>query len=161
VLLTVLLEESIVRLPIRPEDPALDGLLRPFSEPEGAPAITTTQLEPGEEKWMVSRDLVTYASQMHVVKDLGTVHFEDIDLAVTRRADEWYSWTAEDFTSARGEVLWHNEFRRADWNVRTETRTVLSCTRDDFYIHAELDAYEGAERVLSRNWNTTIPRDCV
>jgi putative CocE/NonD family hydrolase len=161
VLLTVLLEESIVRLPIRPEDPALDGLLRPFSEPEGAPAIATTQLEPGEEKWTVSRDLVTYASQMHVVKDLGTVHFEDIDLAVTRRADEWYSWTAEDFTSVRGEVLWHNEFRRADWNVRTETRTVLSCTRDDFYIHAELDAYEGAERILSRNWNTTIPRDCV
>ncbi|HEU0127251.1 MAG TPA: peptidase S15, partial [Pseudonocardiaceae bacterium] len=84
-----------------------------------------------------------------------------IDLQVIRRAQEHYSWIADDFGSARGESEWTMTFSRAQWSVRTVSRTVLTCTAEDFLVHAQLDGYEGEQRVFARNWNHTIPRDCL
>ncbi|WP_170931983.1 hypothetical protein [Brachybacterium massiliense] len=44
------------------------------------------------------------------------------------------------------------------------TRTILTSTRDEFIIDAQLDAFEldserGDPRVYSRNWERRIPRD--
>jgi len=52
-------------------------------------------------------------------------------------------------------------FARGDWKVETVTRTVLTCTATDFRLHAQLDAYEGDERVYADSWRLTIPRDHV
>jgi hypothetical protein len=51
------------------------------------------------------------------------------------------------------------ERRRGDWRIRTETGTELRCTTTDFVLTATLDAYEGEARVLTRNWQLTVPRD--
>ena len=160
--LTVFLGHSALELPIRPYDDSDAGVVPiGFGEPEGTEPLTTTQLLPGEQGWHVSRDLISYESALEVVKDLGTVRFDAIDLDVTRRADERYSWVGNDFDSARGEVSWQMGFARGEWSVRTETRTVLSCTATDFHLHGELDAYEGERRVAAHNWTSTIPRDHV
>ena len=50
---------------------------------------------------------------------------------------------------------------RGDWDVRTETRTLLTCTPTTFVLDATLDAYEGARRLCSLSWSRTIPRDGV
>ncbi|ASO21861.1 hypothetical protein FHR81_003511 [Actinoalloteichus hoggarensis] len=148
-------------LPVRPiAEP--DGVSpRPFDQPEGAPPIDTTSLRPADQRWTVSRDLVTYRSALEVVKDIGVVHFEGIDLDVGKRAFERYEWLADDFSSVRGETEWTMEFSRGDWHVRIVTRTILTCTPDDFRVHARLDGYEGDERVFSRNWQHVVPRDLV
>lgn len=135
--------------------------VRPFGEPEGAEPILVTQVEPGEERWSVSREMIGYESALEVVKDLGVVRFEDIDLDVTRRAYERYSCIGNDFGSVRGETEWRVSFERAGWRVSTVTRTVLTSTATDFHIRAELDAYEGEQRVASYNWDHTVPRDLV
>jgi hypothetical protein len=114
-----------------------------------------------DQRWTVSRDLVGYASELRVLNDLGTVRLDDIDLELTRRVEERYRWAGDDFQSPRGDVEWHLEFARGDWHAKSVTRTVLSCTSDEFHLHAALDAYEGEERVYSRNWHRTIPRDHV
>lgn len=158
VCLTVRTGDSALVLPERPVGEPDEVSLRPFDEPEGAPPAQATQLRPGDERWTVSRDLVRYASALEVVKDLGVVRLEDIDLEVTRRAEERYSWVGDDVDSVRGETVWHMGFRRGDWAARTVTRTVLSSTVTDFHLHAELDAYEGDRRVHSRNWHHVIPR---
>jgi hypothetical protein len=95
------------------------------------------------------------------VKDLGAVRFDDIDLEVTRRADERYSWVADDVDSVRGETTWSMGFARGGWRVETVTRTVLTSTATDFRLYAQLDAYEGAERVHAKSWRLAIPRDHV
>jgi hypothetical protein len=41
-------------------------------------------MTPGEQRWTVSRDLVSYRSALDIVKDAGTVRFDDLDLEVTR-----------------------------------------------------------------------------
>jgi uncharacterized protein len=38
---------------------------------------------------------------------------------------------------------------------------VLTCTPTEFRVHARLDAFDGAIRVRSRNWDVTVPRDLV
>jgi hypothetical protein len=114
---------------------------------------------PGRERWAVTRDLIDYSAALEVVKDLGVVRFDGVDLTVTRRADERYGWTGDDVGSARGEVDRTVTLARGDWAVRTRTRTVLTCTPTDFHLHAQLDAHEGDERVFAHDWHVTIPRD--
>jgi predicted acyl esterase len=159
--MTVYPEDSRLELPIRAiTEP--DDLPTPlFGEPEGAPPLSSEVVRPGEERWNVSRDLVDYRSALEVVKDLGVTYMEDIDLTLTRRAQERYSWTGNDFDSVTGEIEWIMGFARDDWDARTTTRTVLTSDASNFYLHATMDAYESNRRVRSRNWDFTIPRDHV
>jgi putative CocE/NonD family hydrolase len=159
--LTVFPGSSALVLPLRP-DPEADELPVPsLGEPEGALPLATTQVKPGRQRWTVTRDLVDYESALEVVKDLGTVRFDGINLDLTRRSDERYSWVADGVDSVRGETRWVMGFARGDWKVETVTRTVLTCTATDFRLHAQLDAYEGDERVYADSWRLTIPRDHV
>lgn len=89
------------------------------------------------------------------------LRYEDIDLETARRVVEHYSSVADDFTSARGDVEWSMTFSRSGWSARTVTRTVLTCTPTTFDVYAQLDAFEGDRRIFSRNWERTIPRDCL
>lgn len=159
--LSVFPENSTLVLPVRPVAESDEVSPRPFDEPKGPAPLPTTKVRPGEQRWQVCRNLVDYSSALHVVKDPGTTHYDDIDLDVAQRAEETYSWVAEDFTSPQGEVVWSIRFGRGDWQVETVTRTILSCTPTEFVVHAQLDAYEGSERLSALNWRTTIPRDCV
>ncbi|MGW7350647.1 CocE/NonD family hydrolase [Streptomyces sp. NPDC054784] len=161
VLMTVHPEESALELPVRPLS-APDVLPTPhFGEPEGAPPLPSRQVSPGEERWTVSRDLVDYGSALEVVKDLGETRLDDIDLTLTRRAHERYTWCGDDFGSVAGEIRWDMGFTRGDWDARTTTRTTLTSDTTHFHLHATLDAYEGSRRVRSRNWDWSIPRDGV
>src|SRR5699024_12511380 len=81
-------EHTQVLRPVRSHPEASGPEPVAFDEPEGAPPIKTQQIVPGEERWDVSHDLVHYRSSLNVVKDLGTVLFDDIDLEVSRRAVE-------------------------------------------------------------------------
>jgi hypothetical protein len=109
----------------------------------------------------VTRDLVDYTSALEVVKDLGVVRVDPVDLELARRSDERYSWVGNDVGSVRGEVSWIIGFARDGWAVETHTRTVLSSTPTHFRLHAQLDAYECDERVFAHSWRLTIPRDQV
>ncbi|MDV6012432.1 CocE/NonD family hydrolase [Haloechinothrix sp. LS1_15] len=159
--LTVFAGTSKLRLPIRPPREKDGDQEAPFGEPEGAEPISVTQIDPGDERWTVTRDLVNYRSALEVVKDLGAVRFDDIELTVTRRAYERYSWVGNDVTSATGETEWCIGFQRGDWKISARTRTVLTSTAEEFQFSAELDAYEGEKRIASYNWDDSVPRDLV
>ena len=89
------------------------------------------------------------------------VRIDDIDLELTRRADERYSWVGDDVGSVRGEVAWTmgspgrlgGRDPHADRADRRRPRT-SGCTR-------QLDAYEGDERVFADSWRAVDPRDHV
>ncbi|MGD8340763.1 MAG: CocE/NonD family hydrolase [Gammaproteobacteria bacterium] len=147
-------------LPVRAVK-AEDGDLRPFGEPETAPPLATTMIEPESHDWRVIRDLDTDISTLEVINDGGIVYIKEIDLELGRKALEWYTYRGDDFNSVRGETVWERSFKRRDWQIKTITRTVLTSTATDFHLRAELDAYEGDKRVYSQNWDHVIPRDFV
>ncbi|MEU1851284.1 CocE/NonD family hydrolase [Streptomyces sp. NPDC019990] len=160
-LLSVHEHSSTLTLPVRPVDEPDEVPPSPFGEPEGTPPLSTRQVTPPEERWEVKRDLIGYRSELDIVKDRGTVRFEDIGVEAGRRAHERYTAVADDFTSACGESTWTMTFRRDDWDVRVVTGTRLSCDETDFFVDATLDAYEGSRRVFSRTWNEKVPRDLL
>lgn len=157
--LSVYTGHSSLSLPVRPVDGADHDGGRPFGEPEGAPPITTTLKQPPEQRWTVSRDLVNYRSTLEIVKDNGVTHYDDINLDAGKRAFERYSSVADDFSSVRGESTWTMTFGRDEWQTRTVTSTELTSDEHEFRLHATLDAYEGAQRVFSRNWSLAFPRE--
>lgn len=115
----------------------------------------------GKHNWRVIRELDKDFSMLEVINDNGTYRMDDIDMTITRKNEEWYSYQGDDFQSLRGETLWLRGLRRDNWSVETITRTVLTCDTNNFYLGAELDAYEGYKRVFSRNWDRVIPRKLV
>jgi hypothetical protein len=158
--LTVYTGASQLRLPVRPPS-ADDETLRTFPEPEVAPAGEETMIAPSDAQWKVIRDLAVDESTLMVVKDLGTVRIEDIDLELTKRSTEKYSICNDDPNSARGETYWEAIFKRGDWKTRTLTKTVLTSDSSSFYVDADLDAYDGERRFFCKSWHEVIPRELV
>ncbi|MDQ0954379.1 putative CocE/NonD family hydrolase [Streptomyces phaeochromogenes] len=158
-LLTVHEQPCRLVLPVRPADEP--DTSAPFDAPEGTAPITTTRVTPPEQRWEVSRDLVDYGAALNIVKDRGTVHFDAMDLDVGCRVHERYTSVADDFTSPAGDVTWTMSFRRKDWDVRVRTSTTLTCDAEEFHVNATLDAYEHGQRIASRTWNESVPRDAL
>ena len=156
--LTVHTGGSALLLPVRTADATEPA---PLGEPEGAAPPPAEQLAQPAYHWRVSRDLADYRSTLDVLKDNGITRFPASGMEVGKRVEERYSWTANDFTSATGETDWTMLFRRDDWSVRVRTRQKLSCTESEFVLHAHIDGYEGDDRVYSRDWRLTFPRDCL
>jgi uncharacterized protein len=160
VMLSIFTGASRLILPARPPR-RQDDELRPFEPPEEAPSRAPVQLHAPRYHWKVHRDLGEDTSVLEVVRDEGTVRYDDIDLEVEDETIEWYRYRRKDFDSVTGETKATRLFRRGDWVVRTVTRTILTCDADVFHVHATLDAYEGRRRIYSKVWNEAIPRDQV
>lgn len=144
-----------------PRRPPRDEQLRPFGEAEGARPADRTIIEEPRYDWYVHRNLATDESALEVIQDDGVYRIDEVDLEVTNRTVENYVSWGDDFHSVRGEVTNELQFRRDDWLVRMVTHTLLTCTREDFRVRAELDAYEGGTRVFAESWDESIPRDGV
>ena len=157
--LTLSTGQSRLHLPVR--RPRAEDANVAFAAPETGPGTAVTTLEPGEHNWIVHRDLATDTSTLAVINDNGRWRLDEIALEVEDRARELYVTTADDFASARGEVETVRSLRRGDWNVRTITRTSLTTDATMFHLHAQVDGYEGGERVYSRNFSEVIPRDLL
>ena len=132
-----------------------------FAPPDYAPPVATIQQRAPEHRWRVHRDLETSASELEVIMDEGAKAIEEVDLVMRDRTWESYRSVGDDFASIEGEVIAERSLRRADWHVQTRTRTLLQADTEAFYVCAELDAWEGGERVFSRNWQRRIARRCL
>jgi hypothetical protein len=152
--------KSMLFLPVR-KTRHEDTLLSHFDPSEAAPPLRVKIIKPEHHNWRVVRDLARDISTLEVINDDGVKNINEIDLTIGRFAKEWYTYQGDDFNSVRGETLCERRFSRGSWSVRTVTRTVLTSSEKNFFLCAELDAYEGDKRVFSKNWDTTIARDFV
>ena len=157
--LTIKTESSALKLPVRIPQPE-DGIVR-FEEPEGAVPSVVEHIDPPHHNWIVHRDLAEDVSVLEVIKDEGVYRIAETGTEIGERTWEWYTYQGDDFTSVRGENRTERIFQRGDWRVRTETRTLLTADTTHFHFFAELDAYEGENRIFSENWERMIPRDGV
>lgn len=151
--------KSVLTLPVR--QPPEKGPSPRFEEPEQAPDLEVSVLEPSDHNWRLVKDLATDTSTLEVINDQGRFRIEDTGTEIARSTREWYSFSEEDVHSARGETYTYRQLVRQDWNVSVVTRTVLTSDPRNFRVHAQLDGYEGDTRVYSQNWEYEIPRDYV
>ncbi|WP_237065171.1 CocE/NonD family hydrolase [Microbulbifer guangxiensis] len=154
--LEIYCDTSNLVLPLRrarPEDQEIH-----FAPVKMAEPLNQEYVQPPHNNWLVHQDLAEDISTLEVIKDDGLIRIDEIDLEFASRTWNWYTFQENDFNSLRAETRTERTFARKDWNVRTTTRTVLTADADNFYIHAELDAWEGEYRVYTQLWERTIPR---
>ncbi|MGF1450694.1 MAG: peptidase S15, partial [Opitutales bacterium] len=155
--LTIHGQASHLELPTRPTTG--ENAEVAFDEPVAARGLPMQTLRPPDAKWQVFRDLGSEASALEVLKDHGETLREDIDLAFSNRVKESYRFQGDDFLSARGETEIHREWSREGWHCEIKGRTRMTCDEAKFYIYAELDAFLNRERMFSKTWKESIPRN--
>lgn len=158
--LTLFSGTSRVDLPSRaprPEDAELAAFLAPETP---APMKTTVHREPQLHE-TVSRDLVSGETVFTTMEDQGSFTIDHIGMRLEHAKHEAFSIAETDPGSARVEIAYFHALQRGDWQVRTETRTTMTATAQEFVVHARLDAFEGGKRILSRNWDVRRRRDLV
>lgn len=160
VTLTIFAGESSLTLPERRPRPE-DSDLRPFELAESATPRPLTELRPGRFERTMTRDMGSGMTTAVMFDDYGASRLEanGIEIASSRRHE--FRITEQDPLSARGEIQWSIEIGRGHWRTRSVVRVVQTATRDAFQIRAEMDAFEGDNRLMSRNWDCTVPRNLV
>jgi putative CocE/NonD family hydrolase len=160
VTLTLFADESALELPVR-RPPAADAALPDFPPPEMAPPITLTRTRQGRRERDIQEDPTTGETVFTIHRDRGAYRLHDIGLTVDGGAIERFSITEGDPLSAKGDIAWRYRMTRGDWDIRTESRTVLTSSQDSFHLRAWLDAFEGETRVFTKNWSFDVPRNGV
>ena len=155
---------SRLELPVRPPRRE-DDELRPFAPPEQGP--THTRLRPARFRRSIERDLATEETVQVVEEDGGELEgaalarVDAIDLEMGTQVSRRYRITEHDPLAARAEVRHETLLRRDGWEVKVETRTELTSDAEEFFLRAELRAWEGAELGFERKWDERIPRRLV
>ena len=124
----------------------------------GGGAIEVTANDP---KDTASRDQILGRASFEIRDDTGLYRIETTGLEYRLWSLDRFSIDAADPLGACGEITFHMQQGRGDWQVRATSRTVLSATRTEFRVHATLDAWEGDERVVARSWSVGVPRNLV
>jgi predicted acyl esterase len=158
--LTIAAGESCLTLPVRTPR-AEDADLPPFEAAESAAPQSCTVLRPGGFERTVTRDLGSNQTTAVMADDYGTTRLEGCGIEMTSSRRHEFSIADEDPLSARAATDWTIDVGRGDWRTRAVVRVVQTATRDSFHLRAQLDAFEGDARVVSRNWHYTVPRDLV
>ncbi len=151
---------SRLALPARPPLPQ-DAGLPAFPPAEGAPPLRRTCHRPAQGQRLIERDVGRGETVHHIIDDVGHYTIDDIDLETDLRHEERFHITEDEPNSAKVDIAYSLRIGRGDWQVRAETRSVMSSTATEFVLRATLDAYEGDTRILSRNWQSRIPRNGV
>jgi hypothetical protein len=151
---------AVLTLPERRPAPA-DAQLPAFPPAEIAPRLPRTVLRPGKVERVATHDHATGERRFVMLDDTGRTRLDPtgMEFATLRRHE--FSIRPDAPLSARAETLWEVETGRGAWQTRSTTRVTMTATASAFLIVASLDAYEGDERVCSRDWHEVIPRDLV
>jgi hypothetical protein len=151
-------ENCRLRLPVRTPQKA-DADLPAFPEAEISPPLRVSRIRAPKRQNTVARDWVDGWITMTQVNDEGRLWFLDNDLETDHTSTEIFKVKEGNPLSTSQHIRAVSEFRRADWRVRVETESVLKADAYQFYLTSQMNAYEGDERVFTKFWNRTIPRD--
>lgn len=159
VTLTVLTAASFIDLPLRK---GRRGEKAPsFAEPEAAPAARVRVIDKPWNQRELRVDQRSGRTEMHITDDFGRTEILDHGLVTWACGREHYSILPGDPLSARQFCHWTEERQRGDWKVRTETYSELTATRTHWLLTGRLEAFEGEEKILTREWNRKIKRKLV
>lgn len=131
-----------------------------FAPPIGAEPLQVKRLQLQDYDWKVIRDLGKDISILSVLKDEGSYYLPSVDTQVSRKAEEVYRYHKDDYSSLSGVVRSERRFYRPDslWDIRTNAETQLSSDKNNFYIRADMDAFQGAQRIFCNSWHYSVPR---
>jgi len=158
--LTVFTGASRLELPTR-KPRAEDAKLPAFPASEGAKPLAKTYHRPAAGRRWIERDIGSGLVTYFIEEDMGHFTIDHIGLETDFVQREAYRIRDDDPLSAEIEISYAISIGRGNWRTRSQTRTVMRADKTHFILTASLDAYEGEQRIIARNWQERIARDMV
>ena len=156
--LTLDTESSTLLLPVHP---AYKQELREFEPAVTAQPLALETLRQASNERRVEYDLASGDTVMHINDDFGEHKDLTHGLITGGSASEAYSIHPDDPACCKADIKWTQTLKRDDWSVRTETHTVMWSDKENFYVKANLRAFEADNLVLQKDWHTSVRRDLV
>lgn len=156
VTLTIHTGASCLELPVRRDAGQPPVSIAPTALPE--PAGFEYLRQPSSDR-TVLRDLISNETIIERTDDHGLKRFAGHGLEAGSSSSETYVMAGSDPLSARASTRWSTETGRGDWRVKTISTSSMRADETQFFLEAELVAFEGDKEVLRRQWKETIPRD--
>ena len=149
--------DTSIALPVRSRNDQID-----VAEPENPDPLPqyTCHSPPQSRRW-IERDLQTGETHYHVINDTGEEEMPGHGLRCRHYHHDSWSIQMDDPLSCRASSRYISWMRRADWSVRTESESSLSCDAENFYLEATVTAYESDTQINRRYWKKTIKRDLM
>ena len=101
----------------------------------------------------------TGITTIEVIDDFGSFRDCQHGLVSGSIAREWWSIHPDDPLSAEARTHWSTENSRGKWSVRTETYAKMTSDKENFFLEAKLEAYEGDNLVFEKEITGSVPRD--
>ena len=158
--LTVHCGESALVLPLR----------QPSQADEGLPAFPAPEMaSPQERERIADPQTFVRTTLDHVARKVttefaggdGVFRILDNDLTIEGQVLEHFSVGLDDPSDALGEITIDAALSRGDWRISSKTVTRLTSDRENFYIWARLQAWEGDSLAHEQEWRESVPRDFV
>jgi hypothetical protein len=153
-------ESSRLCLPVRVPR-AEDEALSVFQPPETSQPLATEQLRAGQQRKFIHKDVIGGEMRMELIDDDGRLLFRATGVEVEDFGHEIYSIRDGDPLSAAVHIRRRLAYRRGEWDVRIETESKMTADATHFHLGNHLEAFERGNRVFTKSWTTTIPRDHV
>jgi hypothetical protein len=155
--LTLVSGASKVTLPVLPAE-------RIRAYPDFPPVAKATPLartvfDPGAETRLVTYDVDADRTVVRNSRNDGSARIDDIGTTIAYSKVKEFAIARNDPTTAESTVAVSVHYTRADWDARLQTRIHMSCDREYFIFHSDIDAYESGERCFSRSFEHRVKRD--
>jgi hypothetical protein len=155
------LHAGSLELPVRPPR-SEDEHLPAFGEPEHSPPLEIEERDPGPMAHALRRDLATRLVEKVFDWDLGgSLRLVAADLETSDSSHCVYSIVEEDPLSAEVRFRASSSMGRGNWSMLSEVTSSMASDHESFRVETQLEVTENGERIFSREWSLTIPRDYV
>jgi hypothetical protein len=115
-------------------------------------------VKPQRGRLSITRDLAREETVVEVVRNLGAVKLEDVDLTLRALGSETYSMPWRKPEGASSEARRLAGFERENWAVRVETTSRVTFVDDAYRFEGRLEAFDNGEKIFERKWDETTKR---
>ncbi len=159
--LSVTAGTAVLNLPTRAGRTS-DHRLPEFESPESAPPLKKTATRKPSFEWTTTEDQTTGVLVSRQWFDEGAITYDEYDgWNVESTHEEIFTIHPDDPNSATCDITWTERFSRADWNVSSCTRTIVTSSATHFHLEASLKAWLGDKVVHEQDWKRSFPRHLV
>jgi uncharacterized protein len=152
-------DASSLSLPGR--DPSAGYENDPYPEPEISEPLEIEQVRSGETTVTKTTDLISGQTEVVYHSDGGRRRQPANDIEYEFIETDRFSIVADDPLSASVICTREAAMAEGELDVRVKTRSTLTADHEQFHVSNVLDAFEGDNRVFTKTWHTTVPRDHV
>lgn len=152
----VKIHAASIRLPLASEvapEPAVFGppVVLPYEE--ARPIVA-----PARGRLTISQSLQREEITVDVVRNLGSVALDDVDILLEALGSETYCMPLQRPEGARSTAVRRAAMTREGWDARVETMSELSFEGDCYRFEASIKAFNNGDTIFERHWSERVPR---